>query len=193
MDYPTLPHDVQNINRKLVDYFGIDTVSGKPMWRISWSNDQYEKRLTEYTAEGLQLLYPEVKELPKYQWIRNRWILEHLVLIPEIHIGELPTEKQSYEVIWTFEHQLTGEALPPLFKAAKFVIDTVNAAMGRKSMAKYIDEEAKNPVEAQRQRVDKLTEELFGDESSLLLRTKTGEAVAYTGEPTISPVKVEGS
>jgi hypothetical protein len=56
-------------------------------------------------------------------------------------------------------------------------------------MRKYVDEEAKNPMEAQKERIDKLQEELFGDESSLLLRTVTGEAVAYTGEPKISPVK----
>lgn len=191
MDFPKLPQDIQIINKKLIDYYGIDTVTGQPIWRISWSNDQYEKRRSEYTPEGLQLLYPEVQLLPKYQWVKDRWILERLVLVPDIHVDELPTQKQSYEILWKFESQL-GEALPPTFKAAKFVVDTVMAAMGKKSMRKYVDDEAQNPIDSRAQRIDKLTEELFGDESSLLGRTITGEAVAYTGEPKIEPVKKEG-
>jgi len=186
MDFPTLPQDVININKRLVDHFGVDTVTGSAMWRISWSNDQYEKRLTDCTDEGLTLLYPEVRELPKYQWVKDRWILERLCLVPEINLSELPTQKQSYECMYPFENAYTGEALPPNFEAAKFVVDTVYAAMGKSNLSKYVDEEAKNPIEAQRQRVDKLQEELFGDESAILGRTITGESVAYTGEPKIS-------
>lgn len=185
MDFPRLPRDVDIINDQLISLYGIDTLTGKPMWRVSWSNDQYEKRLTEYTDSGLQLLIPEVRELPKYQWVKDRWILERLCLIPDINIGELPTERQSYECMFPFENAFTGEALPPNLQAAKFVVDTVYAAMGKKSMRRYIDDEDKNPVQVKEERINKLQEELFGDESSLLGRTITGEAVAYTGEPKI--------
>jgi hypothetical protein len=74
----------------------------------------------------------------------------------------------------------------PTFRACKFVIDSLYAALGKKSMAKYVDEMAKNPVETQEKNIKELMEELFGDESSLLGRTITGEAVAYTGEPKIT-------
>ena len=185
MDFPELPTDVKIINRMLQENFGVDTISGQPMWRVSWSNDQYEKRLTDYTPEGFHLLTPAVYELPKYQWVKDRWILERLCLIPDVHVGELPTQKQSYECMYPFQNAYTGEALPPKYEACKFVIDTVYAAMGKKSMRKYVDEEEKHPVEAKEQRIKQLTEELFGDESSLLGRTVTGEAVAYTGEPKI--------
>lgn len=183
MDFPKLPQEVEAINKQLIEHFGVDTVTGKSIWRVSWSSDQYEKRLTAHTPEGLELLYPEVRELPKYQWIKNRWILERLVLVPEISMSELPSVKQSYECMWTFQHARTEEALPPNFTVAKFVIDTVYAAMGKSSMAKYVDEEAKNPIETRDARIKKLEEELFGDESNLLGRTITGEAVGYTGAP----------
>ncbi len=185
MDFPELPADVKQININLRNLFGIDTETSRPMWRVSWSNDQYEKRLTDRTPEGLQLLQPIVKELPKYQWIKSRWILERLCLVPLVNMAELPSQTQSYECMWIFQHARTEEALPPNLQVAKFVVDTVYAAMGKSSMARYIDEESKNPIESREKRINELTEALFGDESSLLGRTVTGEAVAYTGEPKI--------
>ena len=191
MDFPVLPQEIQEINEKLKRHFGIDTESGQPIWRVSWSNDQYEKRLTEYTNEGLKLLFPEVRELPKYQWCRDRWIIERLVLIPDVHLSELPTQRKSYECMQYFENAYTGDANKPSFEACKFIVDTVYAAMGQKSLRKYVDEEAANPIESREKRINKLQEELFGDESSLLGRTVTGEAVAFTGEPKIEASQKE--
>lgn len=186
MDFVILPGAVQQINRQLIEEYGIDSDGGGAMWRVSWSNDQYEKRLSKFTPEGIELLLPEVQTLPKYPWIKDRWILERLVLIPEVNTIEIPEFKKSYECMWKFENAYTEEALPPQFVVAKFVADTVYASLGKQSMAKYVDEEAKNPIESREKRINQLTEELFGDESSLLGRTITGEAVAYTGEPKIS-------
>lgn len=186
MDFPELPEDVKRINKQLADNFGVDSISGQAIWRVAWSNDQFEKRLSEYTPEGLQLLHPEVQVLRKYQHVRDRWILERLCLIPDVNVGDLPSQKQSYECMYPFENAYTGDALPPKYEAARFVIDCVYAAMGKKGLRKYVDEEAKNPIETRAQRINQLTEELFGDESSLLGRTITGEAVAYTGEPKIT-------
>lgn len=191
MDYPVLPKDIQEINRQLENHFGIDTVTGKPMWRVSWSTDQYEKRLTNYTDMGLLLLTPEVRELPKYQYCKDRWILEQLCLVPEANLSELPAQKQSYENMYTFEHGVTGGPIMPVFEACKFVIDVVEAAKGKKSLRKYVDDEAQNPAEAKEKRIQQLTEELFGDESSILGRTITGEAVAYTGEPKVNTSQKE--
>lgn len=182
----TIPQEIIEINKQLKHHFGIDTVTSEPIWRVSWSSDQFEKRLSEYTPEGLQLLNPEVQLLPKYQHCPDRWVLERLVLIPDVHLMELPTQKQSYECMHEFSNAYNGEMIVPTFRACKFVVDTVYAAMGKKSMRKYVDEEAKNPIESQEKRINELMEELFGSESSLLGRTVTGEAVAYTGEPKIT-------
>jgi hypothetical protein len=177
MEYPVLPNNIREINKLLQEHFGIDTESGWCMWRISWSNDQYEMRLTDTTPKGIALLFPEVMNMPKYSWIKNRWILENLVLIPEQQQMEIPQFKKSYECIWKFEDR-RKEYIEPVFEAAKFIIDVVHAAKGYSPIRKYIDPESKEPIEEKKKRIDKLVEELFGDESSLLGRTITGEAIA---------------
>jgi hypothetical protein len=173
-----LTESIESINQQLVDLFGIDTATGRSMFRVVWSEDQFEKRLTNTTPEGLLLLTPVVKELPKYkQWIKERYVLERLVIVPEINRDELPTSKLSYEPLWVFKGK-DDCYVPPTLWACKFVIDTLYAAMGRQSLAKYVDEEAKHPIEAREARITKLQEELFGDESGLSGKTMTGEAVA---------------
>lgn len=178
--------EVRDINQLLIDHFGIDTSSSHPIWRVVWSDDQWETRLSDTTLEGIRLLYPERMRLLKYSHIRDRWILECLSAVPEINQEELCGLKISYEQRWTFEDK-NGNPLPPTFWACKFVIDTIHAATGRKSLRKYVDPEAteEGRIQAKKERTDRLVEELFGDESDLMLKTVTGEAVAYTGEPKI--------
>jgi len=177
MDYSVLPIEIQTVNQHLVDHFGIDTESGQPIWRVCWSNDQFEMRKDNVTEQGIQLLYAQVMHMKKYSWIKNKWILERLVLIPEIHSDELPATKKSYECMYAFEHARTGETIVPTFQACKFIVDTVYAAMGKSSLSKYIDEDAANPIEARRARIDKLENELFGDETGLKGKTISGEAI----------------
>ncbi len=166
-----LTERVESLNRQLQDLYGIDTITGKPMFRIVWSEDQYEKRLTSFTPEGLQLLYPEVKELPKYkQWIKEKYVLERLVLIPDVNVAELPSEKMSYEPLWVFEDR-HGNYLPPRLDAAKLVVDSVYAALGKSSLAKYKDEES--TPEGKAKRIQNLESELFGNESNV------GDALAH--------------
>lgn len=172
-----LAEPIESINLQLEDHFGLDTMTGRPIFRVVWSEDQYEMRLTETTKEGFFLPYPIVQELPKYkQWIKERYVLERLVIVPEIQREELPASKTSYEPIWVFEGK-DGQYVPPTFWACKFIIDTLYAALGKSSLAKYVDEEAKHPEEVREERIKRLEEELFGDESSLLGRTITGEAI----------------
>lgn len=189
-----LAEPIETINKQLIDHFGIDSDTGRPIWRVVWAADQYEKRLSKFTREGLELIHPEVMLLPKYDQrdldYKDRWILERLVVVPDVNSEELPTVKLSYEPMWVFRDRFNNY-LPPRFDACKMVVDTVYAAIGKQSLAKYKDPENSQEasLEMKRARVDKLIEELFGDESSLLGRTITGEAVAYTGEPKIEPVK----
>lgn len=175
-----LSENVETINRQLVEHFGFDSDTRDPMWRVVISDHQYEKRETEWSPEGLHFVDPQVMELPKYPWIKGRWILERLVLVPEVNRRELLDKTKSYEVIWVFETQ-QGAYLPPKFEAAKFVIDTVYAAQGKRSMRKYIDEEAKNPVEKREERIKNITTELFGNETDTGDALAHGEGVGYTG------------
>jgi len=171
-----LTERIDSINRQLRSMFGIDTETRESIFRVVWSEDQFEKRLTKHTAAGIELLTPMVCEMPKYrQWIKEKYVLERLVLVPEVNTEELGVKK-SYEPLWVFRDD-KNNYLPPKLEVCRIVIDTLYAALGKKSMAKYVDEEAKNPIEMQEKRINKLQEELFGDESGLLGRTITGESI----------------
>jgi len=167
--------EIEYINQKLIDNFGLDTSTGRPIWRVVFSDDQFEKRLMDVTDEGLQLLYPVVREVPKYrQWIQHKWVLERLVVVPEVNQKELPDLKLSYEPLFVFEDG-KGNPLPAKWEVAKFVVDTVYAATGKESLAKY-----KEDPDAAKKRVKQIEEELFGDVQSDVidsLHTKQGVVV----------------
>src|SRR3970282_908222 len=166
---------IDSLNRQLVDLYGIDTITGQPIWRIVWSEDQFEKRLMDTTDSGLILLVPEVRLVPKYrQWVHQKYVLERLVIIPEINIPELPATKVSYEPLFVFMDK-NDNYLPPILDVAKIVIDTVYAAQGKGSLAKYTD----NPDEEKVKRVNDIYDYLYGDETDVTdsLRYKTGVVV----------------
>jgi hypothetical protein len=176
-----LTEPIDLINKQLVEHFGSDTVTGLPMWRIVFSEDQYEKRLgtyDDYTPGGIYLrTVTEVREVPKYkQWIHERYVLENLVLVPVVNEKDLPTQKMSYEPLWVFQTG-SGQYLPPKFEAAKLIIDTVYASMGKSSIAKYKDPDAGLTIQECHERkvkeIDNLQKELFGNE------TLVGDALAH--------------
>jgi hypothetical protein len=179
---------VETINRQLVDLYGIDTVTGKPMWRVVWSEDQFEYRhgtYVDYDRSGCCLReVTETRYAPKYsQWIRNKHVLERLVVIPEINAGDLPATKLSYEPVYPFETN-SGQYLPPRLDACQFVIETVLSAQGKSSLAKYKDPvnglTSEDYMEMKNKELDVLQQDLFGNE------TDTGDAIAH-GEAIIVP------
>jgi hypothetical protein len=165
--------EIEQINRSLMDSYGIDTESGLPMWRVVWSDDQREKRLTKYTPLGIELLHKEVFELPKYQHVRHRWILENLVLVPEHQQAELCGIKKSYELLFTFEHQRTGEALPPRYDVCQFIIQNIETAKsGHFDAAKYQQDPEKSKKE-----LDEMHDYLWGNETAISDHTQFGTGV----------------
>jgi len=187
-----LTEPIDSINKQLVDHFGTDTITGLAMWRVVFSEDQFEKRLGTYddfTPSGIYLrTVTEVRDVPNYrQWIKRKYVLENLVLIPDINKKELPGVVMSYEPIFVFETG-SGKYLPPKFEASKLVIDTINSAKGHSDLAKYKDPDAglitSEHIEKRAAEVDKLQSELFGNESLV------GDAIAH-GEAIIVPRNYE--
>jgi len=176
-----LTETIESINRQLVDLYGIDTITGQPIWRVVWSEDQFEHRLGTYddfTPAGLYLrTVTEVRYVPKYsQWISEKYVLERLVVVPETNAGDLPATKLSYEPMYPFQGN-RGEYLPPRLDAAKFVIDAVLAAMGKSTLVKYKDPASglstEEQMEVKSKEINTLQKELFGNE------TDTGDALAH--------------
>lgn len=189
---------VKVINSQLKDLYGVDIVTGLPIFRVVWSDDEMEYRHGTFDdfIPGTQIYIrtvTETRHLPKYrQWIHGRHILERLVLVPEFQQAELPAAKISYEPLWVFRKGDDNETpegyLPPRLDAAKFIIDSVLAAQGattmmitsnpKPSLARYKDPAAGKTTEeivAHKQKeIDGIVEELFGDESGLMGATLPG-------------------
>jgi hypothetical protein len=154
---------IESLNRQLTDEYGLDSSTGRSIFRIVWANDQTEKRLVEELDSGIRLLYPVVMEVKKYSYLKDFWVLERLVVVPDINARELPTSKLSYEPVWGYRDSL-DRPIPPTWESTKFVVDTLYAALGKKSMAKYVENTG---PEVREQRITKLHEELFGNETEI--------------------------
>lgn len=171
---------IETLNKRLVDHFGLDSSTGRAMYRIVWANDQLEKKLVTALDSGVQLLYPEVREVKKYTYLKDLYVLERLVVVPYENQEELPTQKLSYEPLWAYCDD-SRNPIPPLWEPTKFIVDTVHAALGKKSMRKYIDDEQNTTPEGRQQKITKLQEELFGNE------TEVGDALRYKEGVTVPP------
>jgi len=179
-----LTESIKSLNKQLIDLFGIDTISSLPIWRIVWSEFQFEWRYGTYddiTKSGIFLRsVTETRWVPKYrQWIQDKFVLERLVVVPITNKDELPDTKVSYEPIWIFEDR-NGDYLPPKLEAAQFIINTIYAAQySNHNLTRYSDPD--NSQEAQienaRRRIDGIVEELFGEQSSFEGSTVTGETI----------------
>jgi len=176
-----LTEPIEQINQRLIDEFGLET-DGRPRFRVVFSEDQFEKRLTSFTDEGLELLFPEVRELPKYrQYIHAKYLMERLV--PVLGETDLVT-KTSYECAWVFQDKI-GNYLPPRFDACKFVAEALFSAISKAgNHTKYKDPNIS--AEARDAELNNMIDMLFGNE------TATGDALAYgSGVSLSTPVKQE--
>jgi len=169
---------VETLNTRLVEHFGIDSDTSRPMFRIVWAPEQTEKRLMEVTDSGMLLLTPEVREVRKYPFFKNMYVLERLVVVPEMQQKELADVKLSYEPIWTYK-DAHDNPMVPRWDVTKIVIDVLYAAMGKKSLHKYVDPESTE--EGREAKISGIQEELFGNETDVTdaLAYKTGVVVPH--------------
>lgn len=162
---------IETLNRRLEEIYGKDSDTSHPIFRIVWANDEVEKRLVGQLDNGVQLLFPEVREVKKYPYLMNFYVLERLVIVPDISKAELPVTK-SYEPLWAYRDG-NDNPLPPIWSATEFIIDTLYAALGKSSLRKYVDSEKNTTPEGREQRITELQQELFPDD------TETGDALHY--------------
>lgn len=148
----------------------------QPRFRIVWSEDQFEKRLTYHTKEGFELLQPQMVEMPKYrQWIQAKWVLERYLPVPAVNSHELMT-RCSYEPLWVFS-DANGRSLYPKWEAILLILGSVLGNEQKQTYARYKDPESgltpSDQIEMRRQRIDALQMELFGNE------TEVGDALTH--------------
>lgn len=175
-----LRESIESINKKLLEEFGSE-FGNAPRFRVVFSEDQYEKRLTNFTDEGFELIQPEVRLLPKYkQWIREKYVLERLVPVT----GETDlVVKVSYEPAWVFQDK-HGNYLPPFYDGCKFVIESLFQAMGRKdTFVKYKDKNLS--VEEREAELKRVQDQLFGNETDVGDHLAYGTGIVVPGNETL--------
>ncbi|SRR6266545_454588 len=177
-----LRESIESINDKLLEEFGIELSCGnQPKFRVVFSEDQYEKRLTSFTDEGFELITPEIRLLPKYkQWVREKYILERLIPI----VGETDlVAKVSYEPAWVFQDK-HGNYLPPFFEGCKHIIESMFQAIGQKNtFTKYKDKNV-SPEERAAE-LKQVEDELFGNETDVGDHLAYGTGIVVPGNETL--------
>lgn len=175
--------DFKLINRYLKDYYG--HTENNANFRLVWADDERQIRLTKYTPEGLEMLYPEARGMPKYLDIKERYVLERLIVIPEFGENDIVNETLTYQAIWTFEKfddRRNKIYVLPNFGACKFIVEIVlENVRSAGASVKYRNPDD-NPDEAMENklvRLKNLEEELFGDESAISDALGHRRAVGY--------------
>ena len=115
-----LPTYVQDINEKLVKYFG--SQEGHPNFRLAWTTSETEKRFGEFDEyyKGTDIFlrsFKGLREVSKYPFKPDRWVLEKFT--DATKNSEL-VENYSYEPFWIFEKDETYQE--PVWKAVKFLV-----------------------------------------------------------------------
>ncbi len=165
-----IPPEILEINKQLARNHGNLKGSELPLYRVSWSDDQLEKRSGEFedrTPEGFLIRrVEEVRECKKYWYIRGRWVLERLIEVPLGFETQL-VDELSYECIWVFEGK-DKEPVPPLYRACDLIIQMIHMQAAKVNGVKYKDPDVvdmRDQAEFNKEKLKRLTQELFGNET----------------------------
>ena len=177
-----LRESIESINKNLLYEYGSE-FGDSPRFRVVFSEDQYEKRWTNFTDEGFELIHPEVRLLPKYkQFIQAKYILERLVPVPEGVETDLIT-KVSYEPAWVFQDS-KGNYLPPFFEGCVYIIDSLRVRMGMQNTFTRYKDKNESPEE-RLAKIKKVEDDLFGNETNMTDDLHSGSGVGFTTSKTL--------
>lgn len=117
-----MAEEIDKLNYRLKRIFGSEP-DGRAKFRIVFSSHEYEHRFGLYrdlTPSGILIReVEEVRLVPKYMTIRNKWILEQLIYEPHPH---LPDQANGhYEQRLAFKQDENGKPLKPTWNVLAFV------------------------------------------------------------------------
>ncbi len=149
-------------------------------WRIVWPDDELEKRKVTHNVYGIELLYPEVVERPKYrQYIQQKYILERCFGLPT-GIETDMVGNYSYEPLYTFQDG-DGNFLPPRYDVCTIIITSVMVRAAQAMGVEYKDPRAsKDFQEMEIARMDDLKKYFFANETSIGDSLAAKEGVGFT-------------
>jgi len=135
--------DIKRINKEIVNKYGT-VIDGRPRFRVSWTNDQVEKRrgtFSDWYGHILIRTVTEVRECLKYPapYERDRWVLESLIFQPFEDIMDSPNG--HYEPLYLFRTK-DYKFQKPIWKAVDFLINSVLYGVKR-TISDRIEEDRK--------------------------------------------------
>lgn len=130
--------DDLGINKWLKDNYGT-TVEGLSLFRLIWSTNVTEHRFSEfhdYYGDILLRRVRETREVLKYPFAQDRWVLERVQLIDDKvrDFGLMTNDQYHYEEIYVFQSK-EGKFLPlnqQAVEAAMFLFFKFYLQMTRK-------------------------------------------------------------
>lgn len=154
--------DDLGINQWLKENYGT-TGDLKPIFRVVWSTNLTEKRFGEFDEYSGHIFLRQVKgvkEVLKYPFDQNRWILEQFCEIDQRSqvAKELIENKYSYEPLWIFKDK-KGKYLPLDKRMIEFILFFyLNRHKHKKTAAELTEEEYKKE-EAETEKIRQLVGE----------------------------------
>jgi hypothetical protein len=166
------------LNKRLEDQFG-RFEDGRPNWKLVWSTDEVENRLSYFTKDGFELLSPVMMLQKKYPFDQDRYILEHLVPVSQTNLKDLTT-KTSYEPLWTFQ-DADNNPTQPFWDVIDLMIRQVqiNMLAAGKQPIQKAPYGFGNTAEECEFRAKKLMDELFGNDTRISDSLAMDTAVGY--------------
>lgn len=114
----------KEINRVLEKVYG-KNLKGEPIFRISFSDTQIEKRFGKFAEFSGPIFLREfcgLREVPKYPYLKAKYVLERWMPPSLAHTHEIPgTSEGSYEPVYVYQ-TADGEALSPIEIVAHKII-----------------------------------------------------------------------
>lgn len=171
--------DATTINRRLLAYG--KTPNREPIWRLVWSDDQRELRtgrFNEFSGAIFLRTVHDTREVPKYPFIKGRWILEKWIPPNVAFTPELPNSREgSYEPMYVFEDAKHNK-LPLRWDVCEICIQHANAPSKSKMLRESEDQAAAEKKRVAEQKYDEDALEISPMTNALHMR----EGVGYTKE-----------
>ena len=160
--------------KEFLSRFG-NNPSGTPWYKLVWSDDERELRrgtFNDFTTSGLFLrTITDTRLVPKYSYIKERWVLEKWIPPERAYNAELPNSSNgSYEPLFVFEDRF-GHSLPVTYKALEFIIGADNQVR-----AKFAD----RSKEIEAKEIEQIEDEI--DSSPVQNALHLGQGIGYRGK-----------
>jgi len=160
---------LEEVNRRLLENYGRG-VAELPLYRIVWSTNQTERRYGTFIKETPAGIYLGnetcEREVPKYPWAPDYWILEWVQ--PNVGNPELRAAI-SYEPLWIFKDK-NNNPLPYDWEIIEILVKAHQTRVAPKNQAMIDGEEA----ERKRKESEEYYDQLRGEASPFAGKLNVG-------------------